>query len=221
MLKFFFSQISSFLSNKSIYIVKSLSFKSNTKLIPINFDYVRYRTLELCAEEINLKKIKGNIAEVGVYRGNFAEKLNILFGDKKIYLFDTFEGFDQKDVALEQKNNFSPGTQNFSNTSVQLVLDKMKHKENAIIKKGFFPETAVDVDDTFCFVSLDADLYQPILEGLRFFYPRLQNGGYIFIHDFNNEEYKGSRKAVMEFCEEHRINYLPIPDNGGSAIISK
>lgn len=189
--------------------------------LPINFDYVRYRTLELCAEEIVLKNVKGNIAEVGVYRGNFAEKMNLLFPEKKIYLFDTFEGFDQKDVELEKMNNFSPGNQNFSDTSVQLVLNKMRYKENAIVKKGFFPETAANLDDIFCFVSLDADLYQPIIEGLRFFYPKLQNGGYIFIHDFNNEEYKGARKAVMEFCDENNINYLPIPDNGGSAIISK
>lgn len=57
--------------------------------------------------------------------------------------------------------------------------------------------------------------------GLQFFYPKLVTGGYIFIHDFNNESYKGARQAVEKFCAEQNINYLPIPDLGGSAIIVK
>jgi O-methyltransferase len=65
----------------------------------------------------------------------------VAFPDRKLYLFDTFEGFDERDVKIELKNNYSAGNQDFSNTSVELVLNKMKHKDNCIIKKGFFPET--------------------------------------------------------------------------------
>jgi O-methyltransferase len=97
----------------------------------------------------------------------------------------------------------------------------MKHPDQCIFKKGYFPETAYDVNDTFSFVSIDADLYEPILSGLIFFYPRLENGGYIFVHDFNNTEYKGTRVAVLEFCTKNNIGFTPIPDIGGSIIITK
>ena len=97
----------------------------------------------------------------------------------------------------------------------------MPYPAKCKIVKGFFPESAAGVNDDFVFVSLDADLYEPIYQGLRFFYPKLVKGGYIFIHDFNNDHYKGSRKAVEQFCEENEINYLPIPDSGGSAIVMK
>ena len=97
----------------------------------------------------------------------------------------------------------------------------MKFRDNCIIKKGYFPESAVGVDDRFCFVSIDADLYEPILSGLQFFYPKLESKGYIFVHDFNNDLYKGARKAVLEFCNANGINYLPIPDTCGTAIITK
>jgi O-methyltransferase len=70
-------------------------------------------------------------------------------------------------------------------------------------------------------VSLDADLYDPIYAGLSFFYPRLVKGGYILIHDFNNDNYKGARRAVEQFCSEQNVNFVPLPDSGGSAIISK
>lgn len=213
--------IARFLKNYNLYVVKSLSFYSKKSLLDANLDFVRYESLELCANEIKLKNVEGNLAEVGVYKGNFSEKLNKLFPERKLYLFDTFEGFDQRDVLAEKRDNYSTGEQNFSNTSVELVLSKMTKKENCIVKKGFFPETAAGLEDNFCFVSLDADLYQPIYEGLHFFYPKLELGGYIFIHDFNNEGYKGAREAVVKFCTELKIGYTPIPDNGGTAIISK
>ncbi|MEI9974441.1 MAG: TylF/MycF/NovP-related O-methyltransferase [Ignavibacteriota bacterium] len=81
----------------------------------------------------------------------------------------------------------------FSNTSIELVLSKMAHRQNCIVKPGLFPESAVDCQsEQFSFVSIDADLYTPIYEGLRFFYSRLSPGGYIFVHDYNNLAYQGA-----------------------------
>ncbi|HYJ64721.1 MAG TPA: TylF/MycF/NovP-related O-methyltransferase, partial [Parafilimonas sp.] len=75
--------------------------------------------------------------------------------------------------------------------------------------------------DKFCFVSIDADLYEPILSGLQFFYPKLESKGYIFVHDFNNDLYKGAKKAVIDFCNTNNVGYLPISDSCGTAIIIK
>ena len=116
---------------------------------------------------------------------------------------------------------FSKGDQDFSDTSVDAVLKKMPYPEQCIVKKGFFPKTAEGVEDSFCFVSIDADLYDPILKGLEFFYPRLEKGGFIFIHDFNNNGYLGAREAVLQFCKANNIGFVPIPDSGGTAIITK
>jgi O-methyltransferase len=41
------------------------------------------------------------------------------------------------------------------------------------------------------------------------------------VHDFNNLNYKGVREAVLEFCREKGISYVPIPDIGGTVIITK
>jgi O-methyltransferase len=189
--------------------------------IPAITSYVRINTLELVAQEIYEKKISGSVAEVGVYQGQFAAVLNSAFPDKKLYLFDTFEGFDNKDTALEKTNQFSTGEQDFSKTSVELVLSRMTNKQNCIIKKGWFPQTAEGLNDQFCFVSLDADLYKPIYDGLHFFYPKLSKGGYIFIHDYNNDEYKGVKEAVREFCNQQQCSYTPMSDAWGSVIIAK
>jgi O-methyltransferase len=221
-LKSLYQPFARFLAGRKLHLSKSLEFNTSFKQeLAHNLDFVRYTTLELCCNEIKQNNVEGNLAELGVYKGEFAKRINQLFPEKKLYLFDTFEGFDQKDISTEKNSNFSSGEQDFSDTSVELVLSKMKYRENCIVKKGFFPDSATDVDDTFCFVSIDADLYEPILAGLKYFYPKLSHKGYIFIHDFNNDLYKGSKKAVQEFCSLNDIHYLPIPDSGGTAIITK
>lgn len=222
MFKPVFKLLSALLNSKGIYLTKSINYLHRTKAIELNrFDFVRVSTLELVAFEINTKKVQGDVAELGVYKGDFSKDINTVFPDRNLYLFDTFQGFDTRDTQKEKSNKYSTGDQDFSDTSVELVLSKMPNPKNCIVKKGYFPETATGVDGKFCFVSLDADLYEPIYEGLKFFYPKLQKGGYIFIHDFNNDEYKGAREAVVQFCNENYISYTPIPDGCGTAIIAK
>ena len=41
------------------------------------------------------------LAELGVYKGNSAKILHIVSPARKLYLFDTFEGFDNRDVSAE------------------------------------------------------------------------------------------------------------------------
>jgi O-methyltransferase len=205
-----------------IFVGNSLDYLQRPRKIDKNYlDYIRLSTLELVSNEINKNTLLGNVAELGVYKGKFARYINFYFPDRKLYLFDTFEGFDSRDVAKEKQKSFSLGEQDFSDTSVEMVMRLMPNPKNCQPIKGFFPESAKDIEDRFVFVSLDADLYEPIYNGLLFFYPRLVRGGYIFIHDFNNDSYKGSRQAVEQFCSEQNINFVPLPDAGGSAVICK
>ena len=183
-------------------------------------DYMRSSSLELVANEIRENNISGSVSELGVFRGEFAKLINLAFPDRKFYLFDTFEGFDEKDVKIE--GNIKVNTGDFSKTNVEVVLNKMKYRDNCIIKKGYFPQTAEDVDDTFAFVSIDVDLYEPTYKGLCYFYPRLSRGGYIFIHDYNDgTRYTRVKEAVKKYCFDNGIAYFPLSDNCGSVIIMK
>jgi O-methyltransferase len=187
-----------------------------------NNDFIRHASLELAAREINENNIKGSAAEVGVFRGDFAACINAAFPNKKLYLFDTFEGFDKKDIKIEIKNNYAKKLHDFSKTNIETVLQKMKFRENCVIKKGYFPDSAKGLEDSFVFVSLDADLYEPIYNGLVYFYPRLVRGGYIFVHDYNGKDaYDGVKIAVKKYCKANNIAYFPLSDNCGSAVIMK
>ncbi|WP_179030820.1 TylF/MycF/NovP-related O-methyltransferase [Paenibacillus kribbensis] len=187
----------------------------------LKFD-TRLALLRQIADEINECGVRGSVAELGVFKGEFSKYINRVFPDRQLYLFDTFSGFDQKDIDNENKGDFSNSVAGeFCNSDVDLVLNKMMYKENCIVKKGYFPESASDVNETFAFVSLDVDLYQPILEGLKFFYPKLSEGGYIIIHDYNSTRFHGVKQAVREYCREHGVKYTPISDLCGSVAIMK
>lgn len=181
---------------------------------------IRNQTIECISREIYKNNIKGSIAEAGVFKGTTAKKMNRYFPDRKLYLFDTFDGFDIRDQEKDDQKKLFNVKLDFTDTSVDVVLSQMIYPQNCIIKKGWFPESAEDVDDMFSFVRLDMDLYQPIYEGLRFFYPRMTKGGYIAVHDCRSKNFDGARAALIDFCKEEHLNYMCMPDELGTAVIS-
>lgn len=192
----------------------------------LSADWVRTGVLQGIQQEIIRNHVEGITAELGVYQGDFARHINALFPNRELYLFDTFKGFDEKDVTTEKGKGFlpilKPNYPDFVDTSVDYVRSRMEHPENCRFFVGFFPDTTKEADEReYCFVSIDADLYAPIKAGLEYFYPRLSKGGYIMVHDFDHKDCPGARQAVMEYCQAHQIGYTKIPDSCGSVVLTK
>lgn len=185
-------------------------------------DYVREKTLFLHAEK--MKNIEGACAECGVYKGDFAMRINTAMPERKLYLFDTFGGFDSRDFESEKNkalsNNGTNLNNRFSDTSEKVVLERMPYKEQIVIKKGYFPQTFDLSDEKFVFVSLDMDLYAPILSALEIFYKQMVKGGMIMVHDYKNPNY-GAACAVDEFAKANNISFMVLPDAWGSAVFIK
>ena len=68
-------------------------------------------------------------------------------------------------------------------------------------------------------MRLDTDLYDPILAGLTFFYPRLVSGGILIVDDYFSA-YDGVKKAVDAFATESQIPIVPVGD-GISVVLAK
>lgn len=73
--------------------------------------------------------------------------------------------------------------------------------------------------EIFCFVNIDTDLYDSILSGLEFFYPKMCKGGVILIHDYFSLGYIGVKKAVDTFANKNNLYILPIGDGISVAIM--
>ena len=178
-------------------------------------DYVRLATLELLCRR--LEQIPGAAAELGVYRGAFARCINLSLPERRLYLFDSFEGFAEGAGAGE---SFQAAHRN---TAADRVLSIMPHPERISLKPGFFPGSLEGLEERFCLVSLDVDFYQTTLEGLRYFWPRLEKGGYLLLHDWGSPRLPGVARALADYEAELgcAISAVPLCDVGGSLVLCK
>jgi len=162
----------------------------------------------------------GDFAELGVYRGNSAAVLAHYartYG-RQLYLFDTFEGFDSRDLTGGDHGR----DLDFVDTSLDLAQHTVGVDSVRWIK-GYFPASIPSdvVDTRFSVVHLDCDLYEPMKAGLEFFYPRLSPGGLLIIHDYANPYWEGIKQAVDELASEIPEGLVVLPDKSGTAMVRK
>lgn len=188
---------------------------SHSRLGEEDGDYVRLATLELLTRQLG--DVPGAVAELGVYRGFFAGCMNRLMPERKLYLFDSFRGFQPEAGA-------SPAFQAaHENTTVRRVLAALPHPEKALVMAGFFPQSLHGLEERFCLVSLDVDFPETTLAGLRYFWPRMEAGGYLLLHDWGNPALPGIREAVDTYRREtgQRLPAVPLADVNGTLVLVK
>ena len=173
------------------------------------------------ARLLDTQGVAGSIAELGVYKGTTAKLLHDLLPGRTLWLFDTFEGFDKRDLPGEQ--TASAASFQFDDTSLEAVLRHIGPSNRVKPCKGYFPATAVAVPDSerFALVHLDADLGKPTADALEFFYPRLSPGGFLILHDYGSLAWPGVIEAVDTFFADKPESIVRIPDKSGTAIVRR
>jgi len=202
-------------------VTKGLISKKLIKIERAFRDKSRFYNLWFQVEQLKKNRINGAFAELGVHKGETAKAIHFMDQDRLFYLFDTFEGFKKDDLALEQQSDNRFTEEMFSDTSLEKVRGYIKGNKNLIFKSGYFPETTAGLEsEKFAFVHIDADLYLPTMEALKFFYPRLNPGGVIIVHDYNHN-WDGIPKAIDEFIGKIPESLVELSDWQGSAMIIK
>ena len=163
--------------------------------------------------------LPGNIWECGVYKGGtaalIAEILKTSGSDKKLYLFDTFEGMPETDPSKDWHKRGD-----FRDTSLESVMASIPAVGSCIFKKGFIPETFAGLEDAkISFAHIDVDIYHSIIDSLNFIWPRLSLGGFIVFDDYGFPTCPGARAAVDVFFGGKECVPLCIPT--GQCIVFK
>ena len=167
---------------------------------------------------IESQGIAGSVAELGVYKGTTAKLLHALLPGRTLWLFDTFEGFDARDL---------PGAPDaaapFNDTSLEAVLKHIGPSDRIRPCKGYFPATAKAIpdDERFALVHLDADLPKPTAAALEFFYPRLVPAGMLIMHDYGSRAWPGLMETVDAFFADKPESIVRIPDKSGTAMVRR
>lgn len=185
-------------------------------------DVARLWCLILNIKQVMSDRIDGDFAELGVWRGNTAAVLAHYANknNRNVYLFDTFEGFDKRDIAGIDANQEIK----FNDTSLGLVKEVIGEDSKIChFIQGFFPDSleGQTISDKFAVVSLDCDLYEPMREGLDYFYSRMDKGAIFLLHDYSSMSWAGAKKAIDAFCEKHDERIILMPDKSGSAFLRK
>lgn len=145
-----------------------------------------------CAE---VRDMQGSVAEVGVYKGGTARILANNLPEKRIHLFDTFEGMPPVNPKVDIHK---PG--DFDDAPLESVQAFLKGKENVKFWPGMFPESAQGLEDlSFCLVHVDVDIYESTKSVIEFFWPLLVEGGIMVFDDYNAPRCPGTNKAVDEY----------------------
>jgi O-methyltransferase len=147
------------------------------------------------------RRLPGDIAELGVYRGGSAKLIASLKGEKRLHLFDTFEGMPEVRPDVDRFH----ASGDFAGDWLESTKRYLKNFSNIFYYKGLFPDSAQELGKTptrFSLVHLDPDIYASTKAGLEFFYPRMVSGGIIIAHDYRNLACPGVRRAFDEFFAE-------------------
>lgn len=178
-------------------------------------DYVRLKSLEAIC--VRLKDVPGAVAELGVYQGSFAQSINALLPERTLFLFDTFAGFDDRETAGYGRGFVDA----HRNTAAERVRAILPHPERAVFRVGLFPDSAAGLEERFALVSLDVDLEESTYQGLHWFLPRLNPGGFLLLHDYGNPDLPGVAKALERYRRDtgEQLRAVPLCDVNGTLVI--
>ncbi len=159
--------------------------------------------LKLLVECLNLD---GDVVEFGCYEGDTSIKMGKLIKNKRLWLYDSFEGLPEKSDADASSvgNNFKTGELKASKNA---VMKRFLHASltKPIIKKAWFDELDPenDLPEKIAFALLDGDYYESIKISLHLVTPKMTKEGIIIVHDYRNEALPGAAKAVDEFISKN------------------
>lgn len=186
-------------------------------------------------------KLPGDFIECGVWRGGHAIIAKSVFqrlgSEKKVYLFDTFDGMTQpsehdvgifESVAASElfaKYKTGKGGSDWCLATIDEVRENFLKSgcnlENVHMVKGdvmkTLPEFSGDISDVGV-LRLDTDFYSSTKIELEILYPKLIDRGVLIIDDYGY--WAGSKKAVDEYFSRlvGKPLFFPIDHSARSAI---
>ena len=170
--------------------------------------------------------IEGDFVECGVWRGGCALAMAMILNDykvnRKIYLYDTFEGMTspgKEDLGFDgsqplkifkeyQKENHNEWC--FASIEdVQHQFKKLNLNSNVIFVKGDVVKTLSEKEnlpEKIALLRLDTDWYESTKMEMNVLYPKLIKNGVLLIDDY--ADWQGCKRAIDEYFNENfRFNY--------------
>jgi O-methyltransferase len=199
-------------------------------IVGIERSYALYKAVRYILESF----IRGDFVECGVWKGGSAmliayTLLKAGVTDRKIILYDTFEGMTkpgEKDGEFEKKEwermKVNEHRNNWCLSTIEEVLANMLQtgypKKNIELVKGRVEETIPgQMPSHIALLRLDTDWYESTKHELTHLFPLLEKNGVLIIDDYG--AWQGAKKASDEYFSAYGPAYLNRIDFAGRLVI--
>lgn len=181
-----------------------------------------FNKLKLMADTLlSVVNLPGDMADLGAWRGGPSYIMRRLVPEKRLHIFDTWQGTPYDDPLCHHKKGEWA-------TSLEECRKAVGNGDLTYYYQGVFPDSIGWLEDEnriyiaddggkypkkFCFVYIDMDTEQATHDALHFFWPRLVPGGKIVVDDYGWEPCAGVKKAIDEifFTPTDSANMSVIP----------
>ena len=193
--------------------IKNILNFHNERIDPsiINFDQITNLVIYL-NDSIN-QNIEGDVTEFGCYVGESSKYLMKTLlennSDKKLYVYDSFEGLPPLS-KWEEGTGWREGT--LKSTEQILISNFVENNlPPPIIHKDWFKNVPEDMlPKKISFAFLDGDFYDSIYDSLNKIFDRVSDGGYICFHDYQRPDLPGVRAAIEDTFKERGVEYTVV-----------
>lgn len=185
--------------------------------------HMRLENLYACLKDAIDHNVDGHFIETGVWRGGaciFAKAIcDVYAPHKKVFVADSFCGLPQPDQSLPGHGECDFWNDAYLKVSRKEVEENFKKygrlDERVVFVEGWFNETLHLLDEKFCVIRLDGDLYESTMAALNALYPKLQVGGYVILDEYMKLE--GCRAATEVFRWKNNITEgIHVIDHSGA-----
>ena len=194
---------------KFIKIVKPFTMTSEERIISL-FESLEY---------IRLNNIEGDFVECGVWKGgNILGMMEYLsyhnMIDRKVWIYDTFEGMtnpedDDVDFNNTKANDIIDSIRCYSpleEVKINLSSSSLPN-DRLVYVVGDICETLdyeKNIPNKISILRLDTDWYKSTKKEMEVLYPKLINNGVLIVDDYGH--WKGSKKAVDDYITDQKLN---------------
>ena len=184
----------------------------------------RLDNLQYCIETVLHEGVPGDLVETGVMRGGAIILMQAVLRcndvvDRGVWAADSFAGLPAPDLeSYPEDEGASWHLRPLTEVSVDHVRRNLDRygllNDNVRFVVGWFRDTLPTAPiEQIAVLRLDGDLYESTMEALVPLYPKVVDGGFVIIDDYN---LPACRKAVEDYRSQHGIHdqIVPIDDAG-------
>lgn len=185
--------------------------------VPYGESVIPQNRLDYLSEkcEDTLRRIPGNVLEVGVYKGGsiiqLAKVLKQVCPEYKVYGIDTFSGHPYSDGhPIHPEGKYSDvNLTELRNFLSEIELDSHIHLFQGKVEEIF---NALKLEDV-SFTHIDCDLYLPVKFCADSIPLVMKQQSVMYFDDYGHEHCPGATKAVNDTFKRHRISEVYMTDD--------